>query len=474
VKEQERTGKKNTGLDRLFRPRSLAVLGASADSTRGGGFIWWRVNEHGYLGKKYPISRSSKELNGIKCYASLSDMDEPVDMIIIAIPAAAVESVLVECARKGIKFAVIHAAGFAELGEEGRTLQERMIKAVRSEGMRVVGPNCMGIFSPDMRLNTIVELDEADLEAGSVAFCGQSGWASENFITGGTARGLRLSAAISSGNQADLDLFDYVSHFGGDPKTKVICAYAENVGRGNEFFEMASKVGTAKPIVIWKSGFSRAGTRAAMSHTGSIAGNREIWRGAARRSGIVMAEGFEELVDMAVSFSSPLSPKGKKVGIMTEAGGGGICAADACEALGLEVQPFSPALKKRLKDFLKPYLPPFSGVSNPLDVVWLPRDVAFTICTTCIELMAGEVDAVITMSYLPFMDAEFRQQYIEALCRLRDKLNLPIFMVPPYASRAAGAMKEFTIAGLPAFPSFERAAKALSATCGYQEWVRSV
>ncbi|MBW2282971.1 MAG: CoA-binding protein, partial [Deltaproteobacteria bacterium] len=347
MKEQERTGKKNTGLDRLFRPRSLAVLGASADSTRGGGFIWWRVNEHGYLGKKYPISRSSKELNGIKCYASLSDMDEPVDMIIIAIPAAAVESVLVECARKGIKFAVIHAAGFAELGEEGRTLQERMIKAVRSEGMRVVGPNCMGIFSPDMRLNTIVELDEADLEAGSVAFCGQSGWASENFITGGTARGLRLSAAISSGNQADLDLFDYVSHFGGDPKTKVICAYAENVGRGNEFFEMASKVGTAKPIVIWKSGFSRAGTRAAMSHTGSIAGNREIWRGAARRSGIVMAEGFEELVDMVVSFSSPLSPQGKKVGIMAAAGGGGISAADACEDLGLEVQPFSPALKNR-------------------------------------------------------------------------------------------------------------------------------
>ncbi len=472
MKEQDCVGKSGD-LDRLFRPRSLAVLGASADSTRGGGFIWWRVNRHGYLGRKYPIGRSSKELDGVKCYTSLSDIDEPVDMVIIAIPAAAVESALVECARKGIRFAVIHAAGFAELGEEGKALQERILKIARSEGMRVVGPNCMGIFSPDVRLNTIVELDEADLAQGKVAFCGQSGWASEDFIAGSTARGLRLRAAISSGNQADLDLFDYVSYFGNDPKTRVICAYAESVNRGREFLDLASRVSASKPVIIWKSGFSQAGARAAMSHTGSIAGNREIWLGAARSSGIIMAEGFEELVDMSVAFSGPLFPKGRKVGIMAEAGGGGISAADACEVLGLQVQPFSPELKTRLRDFLRKYLPPFSGVSNPLDVVWLPREAAMTICTTCIELMAGEIDAVITMSYLPFMDGEFRQKYIEALCRLRDMLNLPIFMVPPYASRAAAAMKEFTIAGLPAFPSFERAAKALSATCGYREWVSS-
>ena len=474
MNEQERKGNERAELDRLFRPRSVAVLGASSDATRGGGFIWWRVNEHGYVGKKYPISRSSKELSGIRCYASLADIDEPVDVVIIAIPASAVEGALVECARKGVRFAVVHAAGFAELGEAGRALQNRMIQAVRSEGMRVVGPNCMGIFSPDVRLNTIVELDETDMEPGAVAFCGQSGWSSENFIAGGTARGLRLSAAISSGNQADLDLYDYVSYFGNDPGTRVICAYAEHVGRGNAFFDMALKVSGVKPVVIWKSGFSRAGARAAMSHTGSIAGNREIWRGAARRSGIVSAEGFEELVDMAAGFSAPVYPGGKRVGIMTEAGGGGISAADACEALGLEVPPFSPALKGQYKDFLRAYLPPFSGVGNPLDMVWLPRDAAFTICTTCMELMAGEVDAVITMSYMPFIDAEFRQQYIETLCRLRDRLNLPIYIVPPYASRAAGAMKEFTIAGLPAFPSFERAAKAVFAISGYREWVGSV
>lgn len=465
---------KSTDLDLLFRPRSVAIIGVSSDSSKGGGFIWWRIHEHGYPGKKYPVSRSSTELNGVPCYHSVSDINEPVDLAIVAIPAAGVESVLVDCARKAVRFAVIHAAGFAELGEEGRALQEQMLKVARTGGMRVVGPNCMGIFCPDVRLNTIVELDEADLEPGTVAFCGQSGWATEDFIAGGSARGLRFSTVISSGNQADLDLFDYVSYFSSDPRTRVICAYTEGMSRGREFLDLASKVRSTKPIIVWKSGFSQAGARAAVSHSGSIAGNRETWLGAAQSSGIIVAEGFEELVDMAVAFSSPLFPKGRKVGIIAEAGGGGISAADACENQGLEVNPFSFKLRNELKGFLKEYLPPFSGTSNPLDLVWLPRDTAMTICTKCIELIASEVDSVIFMSYLPFVLSDFRQGYIEAMCHLRDRLNLPIFVVPPYASRGAAGMKEFTAAGLPAFTSFERAARAISATSGYQGRVSSL
>jgi acyl-CoA synthetase (NDP forming) len=472
VTERHCTGK-STDLDLLFRPRSVAIIGASSDFSKGGGFIWWRIHEHGYPGKKYPVSRSSTELNGVPCYRSVSDIDESVDVAIVAIPAAGVESVLVDCARKAIRFAVIHAAGFAELGEEGRALQEGVLRIARNGGMRVVGPNCMGIFCPDVRLDTIVEMDEADLEPGSVAFCGQSGWATEDFIAGGSARGLKFSTVISSGNQADLDLFDYVSYFGTDPKTRVICAYTEGISRGREFLDLASKIGSTKPIIIWKSGFSQAGARAAVSHSGSIAGNREIWLGAVRSSGIIMAEGFEESVDMAVAFSAPLHPKGKKVGIIAEAGGGGISAADACENLGLEVNPFSSKLRNQLKGFLKEYLPPFSGTSNPLDLVWLPRDMAMTICMKCIELIASEVDSVIFMSYLPFILSDFRPAYIEAMCQLRDRLNLPIFIVPPYASRGTAGIKEFTTAGLPAFTSFERAARTISATSGYQEWVSS-
>jgi acyl-CoA synthetase (NDP forming) len=455
-------------LDHLFKPRSLAVIGISRDLGRGGGFIWWKIQAQGYPGKKFPVSRSCTELDGIPCYPSLTDIDEPIDLAIAAIPAAGVEKMLDECAQKGIKFVVIHAAGFAELGEEGKGLQERVLKIARNHGMRLVGPNCMGVFCPEARLNTIVELEKSDALPGGVAFSGQSGWATENYVVGGNARGLRFSKIISSGNQADLNFFDFLSYFGADPSTKVICAYTEGLIRGREVLSLASRIGHTKPVIIWKSGFSQAGARAALSHSGSIAGNREVWMGAARSAGIIAAEGFEDLVDLAVAFSAPPFPKGKKVGIMAEAGGGGISAADACERLGLEVNLFSSGLRGRLTSFLKEYLPPFSGTSNPLDLVWLPRETALTICTTSIEMMAEEVDSVIMMSYMPFVVPEILPSFIEALGDLRDRLHLPIYMVPPYAAKAGEAMKTLTLAGLPAFPSFERAAHAVAATSGWQ------
>jgi len=471
--EEKEWTKEAPDLDILFRPRSGAVIGISRDPGRGGGFIWWKIQTQGYPGKKFPVSRSCTELDGIPCYPSLADIDEPIDLVIAALPAAAIEGLLTECAQKGAKFVVIHAAGFAELGEEGKQLQERVLRIARNYGMRLVGPNCMGLFCPESRLNTIVELEPSDALPGGVAFSGQSGWATEHFVVGGNARGLRFSTIISSGNQADLNFFDFLSYFGTDPTTKIICAYIEGLSRGREVLSLASRIGRTKPVIIWKSGFSQAGARAALSHSGSIAGNRGVWLGAARSAGIVAAEGFEDLVDLAVAFSAPPFPRGKKVGIMAEAGGGGISTADACEKLGLEVNPFSPGLRDRLTDFLKDYLPPFSGTSNPLDLVWLPRETALTICTRCIELMAEEVDSVVMMSYMPFVVPEVLPSFIDTVAQLRDRFRLPIYVVPPYAAKAGEAMKTLTIAGLPAFPSFERAARAVSATYGWQTWASS-
>ncbi|MEW6185212.1 MAG: CoA-binding protein [Thermodesulfobacteriota bacterium] len=458
-------------LDLLFKPRSLAVIGISKDPGRGGGFIWFKIQSQGYPGKKFPISRSCTELDGIACYPSLSEIEEPIDLAVAAIPAAGVEKMLIECAQKGIKFVVIHAAGFAELGEEGRGLQKRVLAIARENTMRLVGPNCMGIFCPESRLNTIVELEPSEAVPGGVAFSGQSGWATEHFVIGGAARGLRFSKVISSGNQADLGFFDFLSYFGQDASTRVVCSYLEGLGgRGRELLRLAGEIGRSKPVIIWKSGFSQAGTRAALSHSGSVTGKREIWLGAARSAGIVTAEGFEDLMDLAVAFSCPPYPKGKRVGIMAEAGGGGISTADACERLGLEVNTFSPGLRERLTAFLKDYLPPFSGTSNPLDLVWLPRETALTICSRSIELMAEEVDAVITMSYMPFVVPEMLPPFMEKIKELRDRLQLPIYLVPPYAAKAIEAVKTLTLAGLPALPSFERAARAMAATREWRAW----
>jgi acyl-CoA synthetase (NDP forming) len=456
-------------LDLLFRPRSVAIIGVTQDITRGGGFLWRRLKEHGYRGRTYPVGRSCTELDEIPCYRSICDIPEAVDLAIAAVPAPVVEQVMVECASKQVPFVVVHAAGFAESGQEGKELQLKIREIAQSGAMRFVGPNCMGIFCPDVHLNTIVELDESDMVFGHVSYCGQSGWATENFIAGGSARGLGFNTVISSGNQADLELCDYLSYFGTDPGTRVICAYVEGVQRGKELLDLASRIGRRKPIIIWKSGFSSAGARGALSHSGSMAGNQEVWEGGARSSGIVTVRHFEELLDMAVAFSHPPFPKGRRVGIIAEAGGGAISASDACEALGLEVSPFSPTLQKGLQNFLKTYLPPFSGTSNPLDVVWLPRPFALEITEKCLELVASEVDAIIIMTYLPFAAPETRPSYIEKVRGLRDRLQVPVYAVPPYASRGAEGMKNLTAAGIPAFPSFERAARAVDATARYTE-----
>jgi acyl-CoA synthetase (NDP forming) len=454
-------------LDLLFRPCSVAIIGVTQDVTRGGGFLWRRLKEHGYQGSTYPVGRTCKQMDGIPCYRSVCDIPDTVDLAIAAVPAPAVEQVMKECASKQVPFVVVHTAGFAESGEEGKGLQLKIREIAQNGAMRFVGPNCMGIFSPEVHLNTIVELDEFDMVPGHVAYCGQSGWATENFIAGGSARGLRFNTVISSGNQADLELCDYLAYFGADAGTEVICAYIEGVQRGKELLALASRIGRRKPIIIWKSGFSPAGARAALSHSGSMAGNREVWEGGARSAGIISAHHFEELLDMAVAFSHPPSPMGRRVGIIAEAGGGAISASDACETLGLEVSRFSPGLQKRLQNFLKNYLPPFSGITNPLDVVWLPRPFALEITGKCIEFVASEVDAIIIMTYLPFVAPETRPSYIEMIHRLRDRLQVPVYMVPPYASRGAEGIKDLTGAAIPAFPSFERAARVVDATARY-------
>ncbi|HMK66123.1 MAG TPA: CoA-binding protein, partial [Thermodesulfobacteriota bacterium] len=215
--EKSESAIKVVDLNPLFRPRSLAVIGISRELTRGGGFIWWKIIHQGYKGKKFPISRSCDQLGGIPCFRSLDEINEPIDLAIAAIPAAGVPALLEDCAHKGIPFVIIHAAGFAELGADGRALQETVLDLARKHGIRLVGPNCMGVFCPEVRLNTIVEVEEEDDIPGNIAFCGQSGWATENFVASGAARGLRFSTVISSGNQADLNIVDFISFFSNDP-----------------------------------------------------------------------------------------------------------------------------------------------------------------------------------------------------------------------------------------------------------------
>jgi len=245
------------GLELLFNPSSVALIGASKDMWKSGGFFLRSLVNHGFGGQVYPVNPRESEILGLRTYPSVLDIPGEIDLAIMTIPAQATEQAMLECAQKGVKFVVLHTAGYSETGDEGSELEDRVIQIARQGGVRVIGPNCMGIYSPQAKLNTImpfIDLPEMGIdlpmEMGNVAFVGQSGWASETFIISGHDRGLRVSRVISSGNQSDLDTVDYLEYFGADPNTRVIAAYVEGIKRGRELLRVAGEVSKRKPIII--------------------------------------------------------------------------------------------------------------------------------------------------------------------------------------------------------------------------------
>jgi len=453
----------------LFHPSSVAIVGASADLSKSGGRFWQGLRALEYQGAAYPVNTSENALPGEKVYRQVSDIPGEVDLAILAVPARAVRSSIADCARKGVKVAIIHGAGFAELGEEGRAEQEAVVAVARAAGMRLVGPNCMGITCPSARINTVAGSGTLRFEPGNLGFIGQSGWTTEYALIMGSARGLSFSAAVSSGNQADLTMTDYLEYFAGDPQTKVIGAYAEGFKDGRSFLATAREAARQKPVVIWKSGRTPTGVRSVQSHTGSLAGNDAITQAALRQAGVEEATGVEDLLDAMAGFTSPLLPEGRRVGVIVDTGGAGVAASDACESMGLEVPRLTDQVQRALRDHLKAYLPPFAGIANPVDLVWAPAGMEDEVYGRSVELIAPEVDALLIMLY-PSGDHEKLASW---LASLRDRVGKPIFVVPPYGSVMQPYMRLCTQHRVPAFESMERAVRALTRLVRRTELLRA-
>ena len=458
---------KNTHLDALFNPTAVAIVGASRDERKAGGSFIKSLMSNGFEGSFYAVNPKETEIMGLKAYSSVSDIPGELDLVVITTPARAIPKVMVECAGKRVKAVIIFSAGFREAGAEGRALEKQVLDAAREGGTRIIGPNCMGVFNPEKGLNTIVAHTETSREGGHNSFIGQSGWASENFIVAGSDRGLRFSKVVSCGNQADLTVTDYLHYLGEDPQTRFIGAYMEGLAKGREFFRVAEDVSKRKPIAIWKAGKSNAGARAVASHTASLAGADGVWDAAFNQAGIIRAAQFYELVDFAAAFDSPHLPKGNRVGLIGEAGGGGSAGSDACEGAGLRVHEFSEALQRQLKDCLKGSAAPFSSVRNPVDLVSASHDGYSEFISQCVELMAPAVDALIFFTYQPLADNAF----LDVLEKLRAKIKKPIVVVPGYATRQAPGMVQYIRRGLPALPTPERAARAIAALWQYAEYL---
>lgn len=424
----------------------------------------------GYKGAIYPINRKDPEIMSLRSYPSVLDIPGEVDLAVMAIPAQSVPQAMAECAQKGVRFAVVHSVGFSELGADGRALEQQMLEAARMGGVRVIGPNCMGIVSPKAKLNTIVPYARVPMEPGGVAFVGQSGWASENITRLGSERGLRFNGIISIGNQSDLTTEDFLEYFGNDTETKVITAYIEGVKQARRFLKLAEQITPKKPVIVWKGGSSELGARAAASHTGSLAGNYTMFHAASRQKGIISAQTLQELMDLAVAFGCPYLPKGNNVGLLIEAGGGAVASADACTEAGLKISPLPEDVQQKLCEFLNGKIPPSPSLKNPVDLVWAPLNEASAIYATCMEIMTQAVDSCLTICYA-FIHDEWFLSRLEAI---RDQTRKPIIVVPGNSIDQREGMSLATRRGIPAYSMPENAVRALAALTQRAEYLKSL
>ena len=444
-------------LDRLFKPSSIAVVGASRDRRKSGGMFLASLVEHGYRGQVYPVNRREPDIMGFRAYPSVAGIPGAVDLAIIAVPAGAVNGVIADCAGKGVPFAIVHTAGFGELGPEGREAQEGLVQTARSGGVRIIGPNCMGIYSPRAGINTISTAPAAPDLAGGVAFVGQSGWATENVIEMGYERGLRFSKVVSIGNRSDLSHEDLLAYLAADKETSVVGFYAEGFRRGDEFLRLARAVSRRKPVIVWETGRTEGSSKVTFSHTGS-AGDDLLPYDSLRAAGVITADGLEELVDLLVGFASPVMPGGNRVGLLSEAGGAAASGAQAALALGLEMPVLSAGAQEELSRILAEEMPPFPAPRNPVDTVWTPEVNSTEFYERCARAMLPEVDALVIVNFVGFDDS-----FAGALARVRDDFGKPVLFAPGHPSKYRDGARVLTRHGLPAFTVPDRALGALAA-----------
>lgn len=349
-------------LDYLFNPRSVAVVGASNKKGKMGYVYMNNVITGGWAGKIYPINPKEAEVQGYKAYPSVKDIPDVVDLVIVVVPPKIVPGVMRDCAEKGVKTAVIITAGFKETGPEGAKLEQEIVDIAKKAGIRVVGPNCFGIYNCNIGLNASLGMGIPP-RGGDISFATQSGAYGMAIFSSAIDRGMRFAKVIAYGNKCDIDDVDCLRYLGEDPETKVIALFVESIDRGREFFDIAREVTRKKPVVSTKTGRTVAASRAAISHTGALAGSYKAYKTAFKQAGIIFARTGLDLIDFIKAFDWQPLPKGNRVGIVTNSGGTGVELTDLCQENGLNV----PELPTELQARIKPWLLPFASARNPVD-----------------------------------------------------------------------------------------------------------
>ncbi|MFC1969947.1 acetate--CoA ligase family protein [Chloroflexota bacterium] len=350
-------------LEYIFHPRSVAIIGIPSDPAQpiGSGLLD-PFSELEFDGKLYPVNPKGGKWRSLKVYSSLKEIPGPVDYVIVAIPASATPKLMEDCVAKGVKAALFVAAGFSEVGtEEGRRLEEEIVEIARKGGVRIIGPNCFGIYCPKTKLSSGLGFPK---ECGNVGFISQSGGSYFYTVRAAASRGVRFSKAISYGNACDLNESDFLEYFAQDPDTEVIAAYIEGVKEGRRFLKALEEAAKMKPVIIHKGGYTEAGIKTAASHTGALAGENVVWDAIFKQTGVIRVYSVDELIDVILLFVFMSPPGGRNVGVAGSGGGASVQVADECGKAGLHVPKPPPEVLEKLREFT-----PEAGsiLGNPLD-----------------------------------------------------------------------------------------------------------
>src|ERR671932_316388 len=451
-------------LEAVFAPRSVAVIGASPDERKLGHTVFRNIVQNGYTGALYPIHPKADEILGYRAYPSISATPEPPELAVIVVPTEPTLQVAEECGRRGVRALIVITAGFKEVGREGQARERKLLETVRKYGMRMVGPNCLGVIDNVSHLNAsfaaLMPLP------GNIAFMSQSGAVATAILDWSVAEGIGFSRFVSLGNKADVDEVTLLEAWNADPQSRVVLAYLEGISNGQRFIEVARRVTKETPVIAIKSGTTAAGSRAISSHTGSLAGSEQAYAAAFAQSGILRANTMQDVFDQALIFAYQPLIHGDRIALVTNAGGPGILATDAIERAGLQLARFETSTIHELQA----KLPPTANVLNPIDVIGDARSDRYRVGITA-ALADPNVDAVLVL-FTPQAGSEVAETatVIADLAEAQAEPCKPVVASFMGEWSLGPALEILNKRRIPVYAFPERAVAALKAMVVHRQW----
>jgi acetyltransferase len=450
-------------LDAIFRPRSIAVIGATPRKGTIGRQIMHNLITYEFNGKLFPVNPKHSVIHSIKCYPGVLDIPDPVDVAFIIVPRETVLDTIDQCAEKGVRGVVVITAGFKETGSEGAALEIQLLERLHSYGIRMVGPNCFGMVNTDPEYRVNGTFGKTQPLEGKIALVSQSGALGETIFTHAAQLGFGFSMFASIGNKTDVSGNDMLRYWHHDPKTEIILMYLENFGDPRRFTQIAREITRTKPIIVVKAGRTAAGARAALSHTGALAGQDVSVDALFEQTGVIRVSSIQEMFDTAIALAAQPVPKGKRVCVITNAGGPGILATDALVANGLEMAPLSDATKQELRD----HLPQQASVENPVDLIASADAGRYGIALEAVT-RDDNVDSVVPLFVPPLMinaDA-----VADKIVEIANKHRKPMLACMMGVEQNVSWIQKLKSAGLPIYPYPEGIAQTLAAMDRWRRW----